>query len=43
MPDPSVMHGTRDQKLDAYRQVRDALQAKIQARLARPVSGAPGV
>jgi len=43
MPDPSVVQGSREQRLDAYRQVRDALQKRIQAKLARPSSGAPGV
>ena len=43
MPDPSVVQGSREQKLDAYRQVRDALQKRIQAKLARPSSAAPGV
>jgi len=39
MPDPSVVQGSRDQKLAAYRDVRDALQKKINARLT-PSSGA---
>lgn len=35
MPDPSIVQGSRDQKLDAYRQVRESLQRKIHARLGR--------
>ena len=38
MPDPSVVQGSREQKLAAYRDVRDALQKKINARLT-PSSG----
>lgn len=30
--DPSVVEGTRDARLDVYRQVRDELMAKIKAR-----------
>ncbi len=33
LPDPSLTQGTRDQVLDAYRAVRDALVRQIQARL----------
>lgn len=33
MPDPSIVQGAREQKLDAYRSVRDALQKRIEARL----------
>lgn len=40
MPDPSVVQGSRDQKLDAYRAVRDSLQKKIHARLSTPAGGA---
>lgn len=40
MPDPSVVQGSREQKLDAYRGVRDALQKKIHARLAKTPGGA---
>jgi protein-tyrosine-phosphatase len=32
--DPTVQEGSRDQRLDAYRQVRDQLQARIRARFA---------
>jgi protein-tyrosine-phosphatase len=38
MPDPSVVQGSRDQKLNAYRDMRDVLQKKINARLT-PSSG----
>ena len=30
--DPSAMEGSRDQRLDAYRQVRDQLMRRIEAR-----------
>ena len=33
LPDPSLTQGTRDQVLDAYREVRDILVRQIQARL----------
>lgn len=33
VPDPSLTQGTRDQVLDAYREVRDILLRQIQARL----------
>jgi protein-tyrosine-phosphatase len=33
-PDPSVAAGSREQRLDAYREVRDQLQARIKARFA---------
>lgn len=42
MPDPSVVQGSRDQKLEAYRDVRDALQKKIHARLALSSGASPG-
>lgn len=32
-PDPSVVEGTPQQQLDAYRQVRDGLRARIQQEL----------
>jgi protein-tyrosine-phosphatase len=35
-PDPSVARGTREQILDAYREVRDHLKALIAKRLAKP-------
>ena len=39
--DPTLASGNRDQILDAYRGVRDALLAKIKARF--PIPGAPSV
>lgn len=33
LPDPSLTQGTRDQVLEAYREVRDSLVKKIQTRL----------
>ena len=33
-PDPSVAAGSREQQLDAYRDVRDQLMARIKARFA---------
>jgi protein-tyrosine-phosphatase len=32
-PDPELQEGSREQKLDAYRQVRDTLKKQIMARL----------
>ena len=32
--DPSTVAGSRDQVLEAYRQVRDALEEKIRSRFA---------
>jgi len=32
-PDPTLVHGTRDQMLDAYRDVRDGLVYRIRLRL----------
>jgi protein-tyrosine-phosphatase len=31
-PDPSVIEGSREQRLDAYRDVRDMLMQRIKAR-----------
>jgi protein-tyrosine-phosphatase len=39
--DPSFAEGSREARLDAYRQVRDQLMRRILARF--PVPGAPGV
>jgi protein-tyrosine-phosphatase len=39
--DPSIAEGSREARLDAYRQVRDQLMRRILARF--PVPGAPGV
>jgi protein-tyrosine-phosphatase len=33
-PDPSVIAGSREQQLDAYREVRDQLMKRIKARFA---------
>ena len=33
LPDPSLTQGTREQVLDAYREVRDSLVRQIQSRL----------
>ena len=32
-PDPSIVHGSREQRLDAYRDVRDGLVYRIRLRL----------
>jgi hypothetical protein len=32
-PDPTITQGSRDQMLDAYRDVRDGLAKRIRARL----------
>lgn len=40
-PDPTLASGAREQILDAYREVRDRLLAKIKQRF--PLSVAPGV
>jgi protein-tyrosine-phosphatase len=32
-PDPTLVHGTREQMLEAYRETRDGLEARIKARL----------
>jgi protein-tyrosine-phosphatase len=39
--DPSIVEGTREVRLDAYRQVRDQLMRRILQRF--PVAGAPRV
>lgn len=39
MPDPTASEGSREQRLDAYRAVRDQLMARIRERFGR---GAPG-
>ena len=38
-PDPTVAEGTREQRLEAYRAVRDQLLACIQARFVRQTTG----
>jgi len=40
-PDPTLTHGAREQILDAYRDLRDRLFAKIKQRF--PIPGAPSV
>jgi protein-tyrosine-phosphatase len=37
--DPTIVQGSRDQQLDEYRAVRDALDQRIAARFERPVLG----
>jgi protein-tyrosine-phosphatase len=37
--DPSAVEGNRTQRLDAYREVREQLLARIQERFARPSGG----
>ena len=37
--DPTGVEGTREQRLDAYRQVRDELMARIRERFGRPGQG----
>lgn len=37
--DPSAMEGSREQRLDAYRQVRDQLSARIRERFGGPRTG----
>jgi protein-tyrosine-phosphatase len=36
MANPTVVEGNREQRLDAYRQLRDQLLARIRQRFARP-------
>ena len=38
-PDPTVAEGSREQRLDAYREVREMLTRRIKERFARPMSG----
>jgi protein-tyrosine-phosphatase len=39
--DPSIIEGSREMRLDAYRQVRDQMMNRLLLRF--PVAGAPGV
>src|SRR5262245_2364147 len=39
--DPSVVEGSREERLDAYRDVRDKLMARIRERF--PLTGAPEI
>ena len=36
VPDPSVVEGTRDMRLDAYRRMRDQLMARLKVRFGAP-------
>jgi protein-tyrosine-phosphatase len=38
-PDPSAVEGSRTQRLDAYRELRDQLMERIQQRFAKPAGG----
>lgn len=38
-PDPSAAEGSRTQRLEAYRELRDQLLARIRQRFARPAGG----
>jgi protein-tyrosine-phosphatase len=38
-PDPSAVEGSRTQRLDAYRELRDQLLARIRQRFAKPAGG----
>ena len=38
-PDPSAVEGSRNQRLEAYRELRDQLLARIQERFAKPTGG----
>jgi protein-tyrosine-phosphatase len=38
-PDPTAAEGSREQRLAAYREVREELMRRIRARFARPPSG----
>ncbi len=39
VPDPSAAEGSREQRLDAYRAVRDDLMQRIRTRFSRPPAG----
>lgn len=41
MPDPSIEQGSRERRLEAYRQLRDLLLARISARF--PPGGSPAL
>ncbi len=41
MPDPSLIEGSREQRLEAYRQLRDAIMRRIVERF--PPQGSPGL
>jgi protein-tyrosine-phosphatase len=40
VPDPSVAEGSREQRLEAYREVRDDLMKRIRARFGAPPAAA---
>lgn len=40
--DPTIVEGSREQRLAAYREVRDVLSRRIRERFARRPVGAPG-
>lgn len=40
--DPTIVEGTREQRLEAYREVRDGLVKRIRARFVRPTASAGG-
>ncbi|WP_300298361.1 arsenate reductase ArsC [Ferrovibrio sp.] len=40
--DPTIVEGTREQRLEAYREVRDGLMKRIRARFVRPTASAGG-
>ena len=37
-PDPTIVEGSREQRLEAYRVVRDQLMARLRERFARPAA-----
>jgi protein-tyrosine-phosphatase len=39
MPDPTIIEGSREQRLDAYRDVRDQLTRRLRDRFTRPGTG----
>lgn len=43
MADPTVVTGSRDQMLDAYRDVRDALMKRIRERFELAAAGVEGL
>jgi protein-tyrosine-phosphatase len=41
LPDPSVVEGTRETQLDAYRQARDLILTRLKARFGSPSGPSP--
>lgn len=41
IPDPSAVEGSRETRLDAYRQVRDLILARLKARFGAPAAPTP--